>query len=296
MSNRDLNLFPPTRSGYLKPFLNKGYKGRFDIYYWNAKTGKRTKKATKIRNLEEATRELIKFKRTYFSSQRDVCVKLISDLKDVLLERMKVDISKRTVEIHENSIGKLMSVIGNKRIDMISGWDIEDFKAACLKARLSPTSVNIYFRSLRRLFNKLKQMGVIDLSPLQGVRQIPIPESERPSFEPDEVRRLLQEIESPMIKQIVLFALLTGCRRGEIMNLTWDDIDLSRMVIKIRNKVDFQTKTRREREIPISNEMLNFMREMATFEYSEPNLFNNIYEIDTKQELRLPQGRRDKAI
>ena len=52
------------------------------------------------------------------------------------------------------------------------------------------------------------------------------------------------------LKPIVIIALNTGMRRGEILNLRWRDIDIKRGIIYIRN-----TKSKENREIPVNEQV-----------------------------------------
>ena len=127
---------------------------------------------------------------------------------------------------------------------------------------------------MKRLFKLAKDTGAMEESPLKGIQQYKLPGSQKLSFEDWEVEKLLEEVDDPMMKNIVLFALLTGCRIGEILNLTWEDIDFNRMVIRIQNKPDFLTKTREEREIPIFNELHDFLTGMFDNKPKLLSLFN----------------------
>jgi integrase len=52
------------------------------------------------------------------------------------------------------------------------------------------------------------------------------------------------------MKPIVIFALNTGCRRGEILGLTWDRVDLTHGFIHLND-----TKSGKRREIPINTDV-----------------------------------------
>lgn len=67
-------------------------------------------------------------------------------------------------------------------------------------------------------------------------------------LEKEEISRLLANC-SKHLKPIVVLALNTGMRKGEILNLKWQDIDYRRGIIHL-----LDTKNREKREIPL-NEM-----------------------------------------
>ena len=52
-----------------------------------------------------------------------------------------------------------------------------------------------------------------------------------------------------------MIGLHTGLRLGEIINLTWKDIDLRRGILKVRPKKDWAVKDRLIRDIPLSDHL-----------------------------------------
>jgi integrase len=65
--------------------------------------------------------------------------------------------------------------------------------------------------------------------------------------EPGEERRLLT-VSSPWLQRLIIAALETCCRRGELLSLQWRDVDLHRGELRIRAE---NTKDRELRRLPI---------------------------------------------
>lgn len=69
-----------------------------------------------------------------------------------------------------------------------------------------------------------------------------LPKSERPRptrkesayFENDELPRLFEHVEDGVYRVLFLVALKTGMRLGELLALTWADVDLIEVVIRVR--------------------------------------------------------------
>ena len=65
---------------------------------------------------------------------------------------------------------------------------------------------------------------------------------------PDEENRLFEQLDNcEWLKPVVLIALQTGMRRGEICNLQWFDLNFDRGLIHVRN-----TKNGKDRTIPMN--------------------------------------------
>jgi len=76
---------------------------------------------------------------------------------------------------------------------------------------------------------------------------------------PDE-EKLLLAAAPPRLQRLIIAALETGCRQGEILSLQWREVDLIRREIRIRAD---KAKDDEDRHIPVSNRMLAVL-EMAS--------------------------------
>lgn len=114
------------------------------------------------------------------------------------------------------------------------------------------STTNRYLAVLSRAFNvAVKEWGWLKDNP---VLKITRPQENKPReryLEKDEITRLLSECKkckkSPFLYAIVLFALATGARLGEIVNLQWADVDFMRAVATFRD-----TKNGETRSVPLS--------------------------------------------
>jgi len=130
-------------------------------------------------------------------------------------------------------------------------------KAARKGGKLSVRTINIDIVIIKAALNKAVEWGWIPHSPLSTFKKLKGESSGRLRFlSQDEVRALLAISEGSMRNMFIVF-LGTGMRRGELVNLQWIDVDLQRRMIRVGPdaKTGFTTKNRRERFIPMSNEV-----------------------------------------
>ena len=74
---------------------------------------------------------------------------------------------------------------------------------------------------------------------ISSSKRLVFPKEETPEievFSEDELNTIFEALESEPINIRVLIelALMTGCRRGEIVGLKWSDIDLEKQTISIK--------------------------------------------------------------
>jgi len=112
---------------------------------------------------------------------------------------------------------------------------------------LTAAAINRPLALLRHLLGlAIDEWGAIGTVP--KIRLEREPEGRIRWLEPDEEARLLEACGKSRTKHlaaVVRVALETGLRRGELLKLTWDRIDMSRGVIRL---ADTETKSGRRRE------------------------------------------------
>ncbi len=136
----------------------------------------------------------------------------------------------------------------NRDIRTIQLRDCECFLDS-LKAK-APKGVYNYLRALRAMWNKLLKWNYVSSNPFNAV-ELPKRQSSKPNYVTQEMlERIVPLLYPPVIKEIVIATYYSGCRLGEMVNLTIGDINLKENVMTIGNK-DFQTKGRKQRIVPI---------------------------------------------
>lgn len=120
-------------------------------------------------------------------------------------------------------------------------------------------TLKYYRHTLALLFKYGKQWGWTNTNPVDGVNKITKLRNERVRYLSDDERKALlaacKESESEQLYPIVVFALSTGARKGEITNLTLADIDLTRNRAVLR-----ETKNEDTRSVPIIPHLKDLLR------------------------------------
>ncbi len=126
----------------------------------------------------------------------------------------------------------------------------------------SPATVNRYMAALSVAFTTaVKEWGWLEDSPMRKVTK-PKESRGRVRFLSDDERmRLLKackESSNPYLYTVVVLALSTGMRQGEIMGLTWDVIDLNQ-----GRAILHETKNGERRAIAITGHALELLKELS---------------------------------
>jgi integrase len=131
-----------------------------------------------------------------------------------------------------------------------------------LKKQRSPATVNRYLAALSHCFSiAVKEWGWLDDSPMRKVRKMQEPRG-RVRFLSEEERPALLDAcsnsENPYLYSIVVLALSTGARQGEILSLKWDQVDFKRGQITL-----FETKNNEIRSLPLVGHALKQIKDIS---------------------------------
>lgn len=145
---------------------------------------------------------------------------------------------------------------------------------------LVPATINRERSSLHSFFRRAARRRLIRLNPVELVD--PLPDVRRrlpPTLTSAQAKSLLLEAAKPVefhgpggkglgnsrerytpLHDIILFALNTGARLGEIIYLEWKDIDFDSGLVKIVNKPEHQVKDREDRVVRANTLLLGMLR------------------------------------
>ncbi len=174
--------------------------------------------------------------------------------------------------------------LGEKPLDKISPFDIEkliiNMKKGESQHGRSYASATIKHQVvlLSRLYSIARQWNMYDgPNPCQKIRLPKLNNKVTEFLSNDELSRLLETLENwpnKMSVSIVKFLLYTGLRRGEVFKLTWEDIDLARQTVLLKDP-----KGKEDQTLPLSNKAVQVLNDIPK-EYETPYIF---YGKDGKQ-------------
>ena len=126
----------------------------------------------------------------------------------------------------------------------------------------SPATVNRYLAALSHAFTvATREWEWLDENPLRRVRRLPEPRGRVRFLADDERARLLgaaRESDDGRLYTMVVVALSTGMRQGELLGLRWSDVHLSRALAILH-----QTKNGERRTLPLAGPALTLLEERS---------------------------------
>jgi integrase len=168
--------------------------------------------------------------------------------------------AKKSDPRHDHGYAKrLTAFFGGRTLAEVTPKLIADYKARRYAAGLKPASINRELASLKKAFN-------LAVREWEWCRENPVSKvsMERENNQRDrwlsveEEARLLHGC-APWLQDLVTFALHTGMRMGEILELTWRGVDVSRRTVMV-----VRSKNGERRTIPVNETVLSVLRQKST--------------------------------
>lgn len=167
--------------------------------------------------------------------------------------------SDHTVKSYELDINQFLVFILDRHSKLafadIKTLYIREWIMELSEKGLSHRTINRKISSLTTLFNYLRKIGEIEVSPMKPISRLKQPKRIVEALKPNEIEQLFSDSLYPegysgvLDKTILMFFYFTGVRRQELIDLTWQNVDLSNEVLKVFGK------RKKERLIPIHHQL-----------------------------------------
>lgn len=147
----------------------------------------------------------------------------------------------------------------NKELKEITRLDVERMHADISKTH--KVQANRVLILTHCMFERAKEWELLQTNPASGISKNREEVRQR-ILEEDELPRFLASLEqekNPVWRNLFKLYLLTGCRKGELLDLLWSDVSFERREICLRAEI---CKTGRGRILPLSDLALSLFREL----------------------------------
>ncbi len=226
-------------------------KGSFTLKYElgpDPVTGRRRQKTSTVRGTRrDAEKELA---RILHDLDRGTFVEptsmTVSEFTKTWLETyVKPNLRARTFARFEGIVRLYINpVLGNVKLRDLNPRHINEAIAAWRRngradgrGELSPQTVFNQYRCLRRCLNHAVQWGYLSRNPVASCDAPRVPRKEVRALTEDQARELLEVAGDTEMGRLILVALHTGLRRGELLALRFEDVDWERDSLKVSRSV-----------------------------------------------------------
>ena len=164
----------------------------------------------------------------------------------------------------------ILPVIGQLKVHDVRGDDIDRLHRDISRTR--PIRANRVAQLLSKMFSLAVRWEYRSDNPVKGIHRNPEPKRTR-YLSDDELKRLIAALASrpnQTSANVIRMLLLTGARRGEVLNARWDQFDLE---AGVWTKPSAHTKQKKEHRVPLSALVMQLLSQMRNSAGSLPYVF-----------------------
>lgn len=171
-----------------------------------------------------------------------------------------------TRESYASTVDWAKHAFGGKFVRQLRPEDVSRMNLQMREEKLSDSTRAKHLRVLHACLASAIEHGYAARNPVSR-----LPKSEKPRatskeaayFTNDELPRLFTAFGEGIHKTLCLIALKTGMRQGELLALTWGDVNLSERVVHVRRTISkghlTQTKNREDRKVHLATDVVELL-------------------------------------
>jgi integrase/recombinase XerD len=179
----------------------------------------------------------------------------------------KPELRKKSKVKYENILTQFKNFCQGRNFKIVSDFNSDhatEFFNEMLKNDPKPKTVNGYLSLIRSLFRSEILKGHIVKNPFDHLKNLRVIKKVPDYYTKTEITAFFKQDMEEEYRNAFTCFLNTGMRFEELANLTWDDIDLKKKLIKVQSKGEFRTKTfNSERSIPMTKPLYILLKKLS---------------------------------
>jgi integrase len=177
----------------------------------------------------------------------------------------KTNRTKKTWQSYRDGLKYVMRRYQEKFAVELTPTDIENVKIEMVESGYAAATINKMVGAVKRLYSWAKNQALVDRNPVAKVESVS-KHVNAPAREEDKHLQLEKALKyinlcrkSPPLGDICKMLLLTGMRVGEIVRVTWADVDFGEKMIRLtQHKTSGRTEC--PRNIPLAEEAIEILK------------------------------------
>ncbi|GAD80625.1 site-specific integrase [Vibrio ezurae] len=216
------------------------------------------------------------------------------NLETYLDKKYRPFLEARNPKTVDKIIGHLKSQFKHflsKDLDRITAWDVEKWKSERIKLGRAPATINYSINTLKGALSRAVEWDLIEAHNLTKVKTLKNDNTRIRYLSEEEEDRLFEAIFNrtelirnkrissnkhreirgePLypslsgvrfvdyVEPIILTAMHTGLRRGELLSLTWDDVYFSHQYLVVKSS---EAKSKKARTLPLNTTIMDVLKD-----------------------------------
>lgn len=240
----------------------RGLYKRGDVWWccYKGLSGKVVRESTGYKDYDYAVEHLIKQKGKVAIGEETEIKKIVHyTYKELCKDYDTWSKRQKGYEKKKRFIQQLQDRFGDYLINNLHTRMIEEYQSERLAKGNKPATVNRILAVLRHSITKAVEWEMCKDYVLKKVRQaklLPVNNARVRYLTREELRRLIQCCNADLAPMVIL-AVNTGMRKGELLNLKWQDIDLINGFLHI-----LESKNNTRRTLPLNDTALEALKSL----------------------------------
>lgn len=152
-------------------------------------------------------------------------------------DEAEAGLANNTVKCYQTAISRACAEFKGFHVKDITPMQIDSAVDDLGRQGYAAKTVRIQLLIYNMIFRYAVKKGYIQVNPAREIR-LPknLPKTKRTSPSPDDIRRV-KESTGCTFGLFAFWAMYTGLRKGELLALTWDDVDLENRTIRVDKSI-----------------------------------------------------------
>ncbi|HEV3330502.1 MAG TPA: tyrosine-type recombinase/integrase [Bryobacteraceae bacterium] len=230
-------------------------------------------------------------------------------MKEWFIEHAQRNCTRKTIERYHQLADYVLPHIASTKLQDLSALTLERVlnrvKDAGGRNRRTKAPRPLSAKTVRHIAGLLHvaldtaiRWKLLKTNPVDGVQLPKVVKREARSLDLQQLGAFVAAARAAGIYEFVILASATGCRRGELLALTWADVDFNARLVKISKSVEQTraglrvkaTKTEKPRELPLPAIAIEILRNHRGAQTENRRLFGPDYRDDLNLVFATPEG------
>jgi integrase len=204
-----------------------------------------------------------------------------------LNDSVKASVKQRTFECYEGVVrNHLVPAFGSKRLDKLSPALVQCFYQQKLDSGLGRRTVQLIHVTLHKALKQAVRWGIV---PRNATEAVDVPRPHKKAIQPlspKQANTFLRVAKEDRLEVLYVLAITTGLRRGELVGLRWQDVDLEAKMVSVcqqlvrsKDGLHFTTpKNGKGRNVAITDRTVEALNEHGKRQAEEKKMMENLWQ------------------